>query len=471
MATRPGIVFILIDDMGWRDLACTGSRFYESPNIDRLFAEGMSFTDAYATCPVCSPTRASILTGKYPAKVGITEWIGGDYHGKLLSVPYLHQLPQSERSLAHALRDEGYRTWHVGKWHLGGPGFYPEDHGFDVNIGGYEKGHPQAGYFSPYRNPKLPDGPPGEHLTDRLTDEAIKLIRGAGNAPFFLNLWHYDVHTPIQGKPDLVRKYENKVVKMGLDKVKALEDGKASTCIEDRGWRIVRRLVQSDPVYAAMIENLDWNVGRLLSALRETGRDRDTIVFFTSDNGGLATAEGSPTSNLPLAEGKGWVYEGGTREPLSVRWPGNIKPGTSCSVPVTSTDFYPTILDAAGLPPDPKQHCDGVSMVPLLRGGSKLERDSIFWHYPHYNAGGTPAGAVRSGDFKLIELFEDEKLELYNLRSDPGERHDLAAADPATLNRLHKLLAAWRTQSGAIIPERNPNYEKEVRTAPDRTRA
>ncbi len=244
---------------------------------------------------------------------------------------------------------------------------------------------------------------------------------------------------------------------------KALEEGEHFSFVWWKDRRIVRRLVHSDPVYAAMIDNLDRNVGRLLTALRETGRDRDTIVVFTSDNGGLATSEGSPTSNLPLAEGKGWMYEGGTREPLAVRWPGNITPGTSCSVPVTSTDFYPTILDAAGLPLNPQQNCDGVSMMPLLRGGKRLDRDAIFWHYPHYsNQGGTPGCSVRSGDFKLIEFFEDGKLELYDLRADPGEKHDLAATDPSTANRLHRLLVSWRKQVGARIPGRNPDYEREM---------
>lgn len=462
---KPNFIFILIDDMGWKDIACAGSEFYETPNVDRMAAEGISFSQAYASCPVCSPTRASVLTGKYPATVGITEWIGGNNHGKLLNVPYLHHLPRTERSLARALQDAGYRTWHVGKWHLGGPGSYPEDHGFEVNVGGFESGWPRGGYFSPYENPKLPDGPAGECLTDRLTGEAIKLIRENRDRPFFLNMWYYAVHTPIQAKEHLIEKYRSKAEKMGLDRVKALEEGENFHCIQKKNRRIIRRLVQSDPVYAGMIDNLDMNIGRLLAAVKEAGQDDNTVVVFYSDNGGLATAEGSPTTNLPLSDGKGWMYEGGTREPLIVRWPGVIKPGSGCEVPVTSTDFYPTFLALAGLPPDPKQHCDGVDITPLLKGGSALDRDALFWHYPHYsNQGGRPGSSVRRGNMKLIEFFEDGKLELYDLREDPGEKNDLAVKDPPTAKRLHGLLVDWREKVEAKIPERNPAHEEEMKS-------
>jgi arylsulfatase A-like enzyme len=350
----------------------------------------------------------------------------------------------------------------VGKWHLGGPGHYPEDHGFGVNIGGSEDGWPRGGYFSPYQNRKLPDGPKGEYLTDRLTDEAIGLIRGNTGAPFFLNLWHYAVHTPIQAPPDLVEKYRRKAERTGLDRVKALEEGERFPFLGTGDRRIVRRLVQSDPVYAAMVENLDANVGRLLATLEETGRADDTVVFFHSDNGGLATAEGSPTTNRPLNEGKGWMYEGGTREPLLVRWPGRIAPGSRCAVPVTSTDFYPTMLEMAGLPALPDQHRDGISIVPLLQGGDRLDREAIFWHYPHYsNQGGSPGCSLRCGDWKLIEFFEDGKLELYNLREDVGEEHDRANSEPALVRRLHGMLVAWRDSVRAKIPEPNPEYDAE----------
>jgi arylsulfatase A-like enzyme len=456
---RPNIVLILIDDMGWRDLGCTGSDFYETPNIDRLAASGTVFTQAYATCPVCSPSRASILTGKYPASVGITEWIGGNNHGRLTGAPYRRKLSTEEVTVAKALHAGGYRTWHVGKWHLGGPGSYPEDHGFEVNIGGYEAGWPEGGYFAPYENPRLPDGPTGEYLTDRLTDEAIRLVRGNRDRPFFLNLWHYTVHTPIEGKPDLVAKYEAKAEKLGLDRMEALKQGEPFSFVEKRDKYIVRRLIQSDPGYAAMVENLDENVGRLVRALEESGQADDTVIVFTSDNGGLATAEGSPTTNLPLREGKGWMEEGGTRVPLSVTWPGRAKAGARCAAPVTGADLFPTFLEAAGLPLLPVQHRDGMSILPLIRGAERLGREAVFWHYPHYsNQGGTPGSSIRAGDLKLIEFFETGKLELYDLAADPEEKRDLAPADPGTSRRLHGMLKEWRKSAGARLPEPNPDY-------------
>jgi len=460
---RPNIVLILIDDMGWRDLGCTGSDFYETPNIDRLAASGMIFTQAYATCPVCSPSRASILTGKYPASVGITEWIGGDNKGRLIGAPYERKLSTSEVTVARALKAGGYRTWHVGKWHLGGPGSHPEDHGFEVNIGGYEAGWPEGGYFAPYKNPKLPDGPPGEYLTDRLTDEAIRLIRGNKDQPFFLNLWHYAVHTPIQGKPDLVAKYEAKVKRLGLDRTEVLRKGEPFPFLGKKDRSIVRRLVQSDPAYAAMVENLDENVGRLMKALEEAGQADNTVVVFTSDNGGLSTAEGSPTTNSPLREGKGWMEEGGTRVPLVVNWPGLVRAGSRCAAPVTGTDFYPTFLEAAGLPAIPAQHCDGLSLLPLLKGGGPPGREAIFWHYPHYsNQGGTPGSSVISGGAKLIEFFETGKLELYDLAEDPAEGRNLAGRDPERAEKLHGMLREWRAKVGAGMPQTNPDYGKEA---------
>ncbi|HUU68956.1 MAG TPA: sulfatase [Planctomycetota bacterium] len=456
---RPNIVFILIDDMGWRDLACYGSTFYETPNLDRLAAGGMQFTQAYAACPVCSPSRASILAGKYPARVGVTNFIGGRAKGKVVEPEYTRYLPLEEHCLARALKAGGYTTWHVGKWHLGSSQYWPERHGFDVNIGGCDWGMPRFGYFSPWKMPTLTDGPGGEYLTDRLTEEAIALIRGNRGKPFFLNLWHYAVHIPIQMKPDLVSKYEAKAKALGLDKQKVLEEGPPFPCEHKKTQHIVRRLVQSDPAYAAMVENLDWNIGRVLHALDETGQAENTMVIFTSDNGGLATAEGSPTSNRPLAEGKGWMYEGGTREPLIVRWQGVIKPGSTCSVPVSSPDFYPTLLEAAGLDPIPEQHCDGVSLMPLLRGGDELDREAIYWHYPHYgNQGGTPGCSMRMGDFKLIEFFEDGRLELYNLRDDVSEDHNIADANPELVGRMHGMLVEWRESVGARIPEKNPDF-------------
>ena len=462
--TRPNLVFILIDDLGWRDLACYGSSFYETPNLDRLAAEGMSFTDAYAACPVCSPTRASILTGKYPATVGVTDWIdwGLGIHpcrGRLVDAPYVDHLPLEEKSLAVALKEAGYNTWHVGKWHLGGEPYLPENHGFDVNVGGCHWGSPLNGYFSPYDIPGLENGPQGEYLTDRLTTEAVRLIENNDGKPFFLNLWYYSVHIPIQARQEYIEKFEAKARAMGLDRVDPFQVDDFFPCEHKKDERIVRRLIQSDPAYAAMVYSLDENVGRLLTALERTGQAKNTVVVFTSDNGGLATAEGSPTSNAPLSEGKGWMYEGGTREPLIVHWSGVVEPGSACPVPVTSPDFYPTLLDVAGLDPLPEQHQDGVSLVPFLKGADSLDRGAIFWHYPHYgNQGGTPGSSVRAGDYKLIEFFEDRHLELYNLKEDIGEEHNLAEAEPALRGELGAMLVDWREQVQARIPEPNPDH-------------
>ena len=468
---RPNIIFILLDDFGWKDTSCYGSEFYETPNIDRLFAEGMHFTDAYASCPVCSPTRASIMTGKYPATVGITDWIdwGGGCHpakGKVIDVPYLKELPLAERTIASALREGGYATWHVGKWHLGGPGHCPHDVGFDVNVGGCENGSPGGGgYFSPWTVRALQDVdvPEGTYLTDYLGDRAAGLIRGHALAdtatPFFLNLWFYSVHTPIQAKPETIAKYEAKAKAMDLDKVAAFEEGDFFPCEHKKDKRIRRRLVQSDAVYAAMIEHMDENIGKVLDALDDSGLEDDTVVIFTSDNGGLATAEGSPTCNAPLAEGKGWMYEGGTREPLIVRWPGKVRPQSRCGVPVTSPDFYPTLLEIAGLPAMPDQHCDGENLMPLLTESGELQRDAIFWHYPHYgNQGGTPGCSVRVGDYKLIEFFEDGRQELYNLRDDISEDRNLADEEPERVGNLARRLHNWQASVEAKIPQPNPDF-------------
>ena len=455
---RPNFVFVLIDDMGWTDLGCYGSSFYETPHLDRLATQGMRFTDAYAACPVCSPTRASLMSGKYPATVQVTNYIAGQARGRLLSAPYFHYLPLEEKSVAAALREGGYQTWHVGKWHLGDAPYWPQHHGFEVNVGGHSAGMPRS-YFSPYSNPMLGDGPEGEYLTDRLTDEAIRLIRGRDGRPFFLNLWYYMVHIPIQPKPALLAKYQAKAAALGLDRKDPFEVGEPFPCEHKKDKRVVRRLFQSDPGYAAMVQSLDENIGRLLGALEDAGVADDTVVVFTSDNGGLATAEGSPTCNAPLAEGKGWMYEGGTREPLIVRWPGVTAPDSLCRAAVTSPDFYPTLLEIAGLDPLPAQHTDGVSLVPLLTGAGKLDREAIFWHYPHYgNQGGTPGCSVRSGDYKLIEFFEDRRVELYNLREDVAEDRDLAASQGDLAGHLRGMLHDWLDRAGARIPEANPEY-------------
>jgi arylsulfatase A-like enzyme len=461
---KMNIILILLDDMGWMDLSCYGSKFYETPNIDRLAAEGMFFSDAYAACPVCSPSRASILTGKYPARLGVTDWLdhSGSIHpcrGRLIDAPYIKYLALDEISIAAALKKGGYRTWHLGKWHLGQEPYWPKKHGFDVNLGGCHLGHPPQGYFTPWGIPTLPEGAPGEYLTDRLTDEAIRLLNNNDSTPFFMNFWHYAVHTPIQAPDDLVKKYEMKARDLGLDQEKTFEDGEFFSTEHKKYQRVRRRLLQSDPAYAAMLENLDRNFGRLLTALDELRLSDNTAIIFTSDNGGLATAEGSPTCNAPLLDGKGWMYEGGTRAPLLIKVPAITAPGSHCATPVTSPDIYPTLLEIAGLPLRPEQHCDGVSMMPLLQGGTGLGRDAIYWHYPHYgNQGGTPGCSVRSGEWKLIEFFDDNRLELYNLNEDISESDNRATAEPALRDRLHAKLKAWRNEVNAIIPACNPQW-------------
>lgn len=455
---RPNILLILTDDLGWRDLGVYGSTFYETPNLDNLARSGLSFTDAYAAAPVCSPTRASLLTGKYPATVGITQFIGGHGVGKLCDVPYFHHLPLSEVSLARALHEGGYATWHVGKWHLGDQVTWPEMHGFEINRGGCDWGQPKNGYFNPYGLPTLPDGPEDEYLTDRLTDEAIKLVEGADERPFFLNLWHYAVHTPIQAPHALVKKYEEKAQRFGLDASEVLEEGEYFPVQHKRTKRVTRRIVQSHPEYAAMVENLDWNTGRLLDSLAQNGKLDNTIVIFTSDNGGLSTAEGSPTSNAPLAEGKGWMYDGGVREPMIVSWPGVTKPGSWTDTPISSPDLYPTLLEVAGLPLRREQHTDGVSFLPLLRG-EHFDRGPIFWHYPHYsNQGGTPGAAIREGDFKLIYFYENDRVELYNLREDMGETRDLAGEERVVADGLTRKLQSWQANLGLEKPKPNVNW-------------
>jgi arylsulfatase A-like enzyme len=412
-ARPPNVIFILADDLGQRDLGCYGSTFYETPNIDALAARGMRFTDAYAACNVCSPTRAAILTGKYPARLHLTDWLPGkkDSPAQKLNRPaIIDHLARSEVTLAQALQEGGYATAFFGKWHLGGPAFYPDKFGFDVNVGGCEKGHPPS-YFSPYAIPTLPDGPKGEYLTDRLTTEACNYIESHKDKPFLVYLSHYAVHNPQQAKPEVIQHFKTKAV---------AATSTESEFLQDLGRKV--RMVQNHPVYAANLASLDESVGRVAAKLRDLGLERDTVVIFTSDNGGLSTSEGTPTSNAPWRMGKGWNYEGGIREPLIVAWPGVAKAGSLCDVPTISTDFYPTFLNLAGLPARPAQHLDGVSITPLLKGETLPQRP-LFWHYPHYsNQGGPPGGAIRLGDYKLIEHFEDRRVELYNLKDDPGEQ-------------------------------------------------
>ena len=451
---KPNFVFFLVDDLGWKDLGCYGSTFYDTPNLDRLAASGMRFTDAYAACPVCSPTRASIMTGKYPARLGITDWIPGQRpkNRKLLAPPIHNQLALEEVTIAEVLKEAGYRTFFAGKWHLGGQGFFPEQQGFDINKGGHHAGSPPGGYYAPYKNPKLQDGPAGEYLTDRLAAESVRFLQTHAKEPFLLYLSFYTVHTPIQACKRHIEAYQKKAD--ALPPLRGPEQTK-----EHNGWTKMR---QDNPAYASMVHAMDENVGRVLGAIERLGLAEETVVIFMSDNGGLSTLgrRGYPTSNLPLRAGKGWCYEGGIREPMIVRAPGVTRPGSTCSVPVTSTDFYPTMLELAGLPPRPEQHVDGLSLVPLLAGGKTLPREAIYWHYPHYHGSTwTPGAAVRAGDWKLVEFYDEGTAELYHLGQDIGERRDLARQMPQKRDELLALLHAWQKQVGAKMPRPNPDYK------------
>jgi arylsulfatase A-like enzyme len=442
MAQRrpPNFVFILIDDMGWRDVGYNGSELFETPNIDHLAAQGMRFTNAYAACPVCSPTRASIMTGKFPVRLGITNFLPGLHHlpySKLLAPVSRQQLPLEEVTIAEALKTAGYHTAAIGKWHLGGPEFYPEKQGFDVNVAGTESGSPKS-YFYPRWKPNPPiDAKEGAYLPDRLTDSAIEFIAANQANPFFLYLAHYSVHIPLEAKEAMIEKYRQ---------------------------RIKPGALQNNATYAAMVASVDESVERILKALDDLHLADNTVVIFMSDNGGLASAEykgQTPTSNKPLKAGKGFLYEGGIREPMIVKWPGVTKAGSQTDVPVVSTDFYPTIVEMAGIRKDPGNPADGVSLTPLLKQSGTPKRDAIFWHYPHYsNQGGRPGAAMRQGDFKLIEWYEDNSVELYNLRDDIGEMHNLAAQKPEKARAMKERLDAWLKGMKAEMPKPNPAYDK-----------
>lgn len=466
---EPNIIFILLDDLGYADIGCYGSSFYETPNIDRLASEGMRFTDAYASCPVSSPTRASLMTGKYPVNTGITEWIpgrqatnhGGPYD-KLLALPFRLMLDTSEMTIAEVLRDRGYKTMISGKWHLGHDTLYwPENHGFDINKGGWSAGQPfitdtSNGFFSPYGNPRLNDGPVGEYITDRQTDEAINFINDSKNKPFFLYLSYYAVHNPMQAKEEHIKKFTAKADSLGLNE--------KNPFTRDREWiksymsdDFRERIIQSNPVYAAMIWSVDENVGKVLSKIEELGISDNTIVIFTSDNGGLATSAGSPTCNSPLRAGKGWMYEGGIRVPLIIKDPASNRAGSLIDFPVSTIDFFPTIAELAGAEIDTSE-IDGVSIVNGYKTGF-LQTRPLFWHYPHYNNQGVePGSVVRLGNFKLIDNFEQERLELYNLEKDLSETNDISASEPDKTAELLTLLKEWRKETNAKMMEPNPGW-------------
>ena len=417
---KPNVIFILIDDMGWTDVGCYGSKFHETPHIDRLANQGMKFTDAYAACPVCSPTRASIMAGQYPARIGITDFIPGHWrpYEKLVVPENRLQLPLESVTLGEVFKDQGYATCYIGKWHLGGKDYSPDKQGFDKVVLGVKN-----------QNDKQVTG---------FTDKAIEFIEEKKQEPFFVYLSHHTVHIKLEAPQELVEKYEKKP--------------KPASGV-------------NHPVYAAMVEHLDTSIGRIMKKLDDLRLSDRTVVIFYSDNGGLYRAYGgyrgdrSPvTSNAPLRGEKGMLYEGGIREPLIVRWPGVIRPGTTCNVPVTSVDFYPTFLSILGARGPANQPLDGESILPLLKQTGTLDRDAIYWHYPHYHHS-SPAGAIREGKWKLIEFYEDGKLELYDLSKDIGETKNLADKKPRKAAQLQKKLARWRKSVKAKMPTPNPDYD------------
>ena len=426
------VVLVLIDDLGQTDLGCYGSKFYETPNLDKLAAESVRFTQAYSACTVCSPTRASLLTGKYPARLHLTDWIPGHGKPKAKLLPpekWNQELPLEELTLAEGFKKAGYATASIGKWHLGGENFYPTTQGFDLNLGGNHKGQPPS-YFSPYGIDTLPDGPPKEFLTDREAVEAGKFMEAHAKGKFFIYLPLHAVHTPLMGKPDVVKKYQSK------------EDA------------------QGKATYAALVESVDDAVGVLRKKLEELKLWDRTILIFTSDNGGLVL--GNTTTNLGMRAGKGSAYEGGVRVPLLVRVPGFTKGGTLCAAPVITPDVTTTLANLA-LPAGTMPKADGRDLTELLQGEKKFTKsdEAIFWHYPHYHPGGaTPYSAVREGDFKLIHFYEDDKDELYNLAADPLEAKDISNADSNKAKALRSKLDAWLKATDAQPPRENKVQEK-----------
>ena len=451
---KRNILFVLADDLGVMDIGVEGSSFYETPHLDGLANSGMRFTQGYSTCQVCSPSRASIMTGTYPARHGITDYIGASTglnwkrNDRVLPPDYEHHLPHADVSLAEAMKESGYKTFFAGKWHLGDTGSGPEDHGFDINKGGWRSGGPGGGYFSPYKNPALENGAPGESLPMRLAQETVAFIEEHKDKPFFAYLSFYSVHAPMQTTKPLWEKYQKKA-----------ESGPKVESRFQFDRTLPVRQVQDHPVYAGMMESMDAAIGLVLNRLDDLGLAEDTVVIFTSDNGGVSSGDAYATACLPYRGGKGRQWEGGIRQPYYIRVPGVTRPGAMDATPVTGTDFYPTILELAGQPLKPKQHVDGVSLVPLLRGGTIAERD-LFWHYPHYgNQGGEPSAIIRSGDWKLIHYYEDGRDELYHLPEDLGEQKDLAAAEKERVVALRTILDAWLKETGARIPEQDARFD------------
>jgi len=454
------ILFILADDYGYNDMSFRNSNFYETPNIDKLAKEGMIFNDGYAACQVCSPSRASIMSGKSVARHGITDWIGAatgedwrkqNRHNKLLPPDYIHNLPHEYTTLPEALKQEGYKTFFAGKWHLGEEGSWPEDHGFDVNIGGWSAGSPKGGYFAPFENTKLKNNEDGENLSMRLANETVKFIRENKEDNFFAFLSFYAVHGAIETTQEKWAKYRKKAERNG---------------IKDNGFEMGHflpiRQTQDNPIYAGLVEGMDDAVGTVLDALKEMGLDENTIVIFTSDNGGVAAGDAFATSNKPLRAGKGYQFEGGIREPYFIKVPWLNVANKQCNTPVSGTDFYPTILDLLGIELKPEEHADGVSLLPLLMG-DEIENRPLIWHYPHYgNQGGEPSSVIRIGDWKLIHYYEDDRNELYNLRSDLEEINDVSKDHLDLVKELKTTLFDYLKDVGAKFPVKDSLYNTEL---------
>lgn len=455
--TAPNIVFFLVDDLGWSDIGCNGSDFHETPHIDSLAESGMRFTQGYAACPVCSPTRASIMTGRHPVRVEITDWLPGAAAERYPDRKYQHvhdreNLALNETTIAeHLKQTAGYDTWFLGKWHLGDEGHWPKDQGFDVNIGGCSKGSPPGGYYAPWKNPNLSAKEQGEYVTTRLTDEAVELIQQQAKttssdaaSPFLMMFSYYNVHTPITADKRTIAHYKAKASDRFTDATPTMAEGPSG----------ISRGRQDNPDYASMVHAVDISVGRVLQAIESAGIADNTIVVFFSDNGGLCTTQkAGPTSNLPLRSGKGWLYEGGIREPMIIRAPGITQAGSVTDAVVCSTDFFPTLVDLVGLPSVPELASDGVSLVPTLRG-TKSKNRSLYWHYPHYHGSTwTPGAAIRQGDWKLIEFYEHDRVELYDLSHDVGEQNDLAKSEPEIRERLRTELLEWQQEMNAKMPQ------------------
>lgn len=445
----PNIVFILVDDLGWMDIGANGSSFYETPNIDQLAKEGMRFTQAYAASPICSPTRASILTGKNPARIDLTQWIGGPGNPD-----YKRNLPLEEVLFPELLQAAGYTTAFMGKWHLnnkqGEETFWPDKQGFDINIAGHFRGglYIKNNYFSPWDIPNLENGPEGQYMTDRLADEAVDFIDANSNKPFLLYFSLYSVHAPFKAPAERVEKYTEKKEKLGLTDA----DRYAEEIHGDKTFTY--RKAQDHPTYAAMVESMDMAIGKVIDKLKSKEIADNTVIIFFSDNGGLSTSEGIPTANTPLRAGKGWLYEGGIREPAIVKWPGVVTPNTVSNTLITSMDFYPTILEMTGQPLRPNLHQDGKSIVPILKGDTKNLHESTYFHYPHRsNQKGSPCSAIREGDHKLLVFLNDNTMELYNLKNDIMERHNLASTLPELKHHLYKKLYSWWNEVDAKFPK------------------